>query len=200
MQSRLYLHFLPELHASSLMVLELHSCNPSHRMNPSNSSIVVRLGGEWVLLQCFRGKSAHSPSIRNPICIPHESTVQSIKHEVIADVLSLPYYTWWFQKLYSWWFQKQYDPLCHTLQQTRQAEASEVVSWEHLSFQKSKQNQRNCRILTLMLTLLRYEAKEAKEKKKICRELTSAILLRYIQLKPIFYLCNYQQMYRVFLF
>ena len=33
---------------------------------------------------------------------------------------------------------------------------------------------------------LRYEAKEAKEKKKICRELTSAILLRYIQ--PIFYL------------
>ena len=28
--------------------------------------------------------------------------------------------------------------------------------------------------------LLRYEAKEAKEKKKICRELTSAILLRYI--------------------
>ena len=35
---------------------------------------------------------------------------------------------------------------------------------------------------------LRYEAKEAKEKKKICRELTSAILLRYSQPQLVFYL------------
>ena len=85
--------------------------------------------------------------------------------------------------------QNHHDPLCHPLQQARQAEASEVVSSGKIFSPKirkfsTRPNSHDMSVqksARLMLTLLRYEAKEAKEKKKICRELTSAILLRYIE-------------------
>ena len=85
--------------------------------------------------------------------------------------------------------QNHHDPLCHPLQQARQAEASEVVSSGKIFSPKirkfsTRPNSHDMSVqksARLMLTCLRYEAKEAKEKKKICRELTSAILLRYIE-------------------